>query len=238
MLAVVGAMGIGISKAGFVGVGLGHVLIFAFLFGARDSTGIVLPMLLVGDVGGVITWRGHARWDYIRKMLPPACLGILIGVWLMSRLNAVVYRPLLGWIILGLTVLQLARIAGLIDATRIPHSRAFAWALGTLAGVTTMLANAGGPTFALYALAVGLPKYEFVGTNAWFFFLVNAIKVPFSLSFGLIRAGTLGLNLTLLPAILVGLFVGRWLVQHVPQRLFDTFLVLFCGVAAIRMVIG
>ena len=37
-----------------------------------------------------------------------------------------------------------------------------------------------GPIFAIYCLAVGLPKLEFVGTGAWFFLIVNAFKVPFS----------------------------------------------------------
>ncbi len=75
------------GKGGLAGIGLFHVVIFAFLFGARDSTGIVLPMLLVGDIAAVAGFKQHARWDYIRRMLPPAGLGILIGVVLMRNMN-------------------------------------------------------------------------------------------------------------------------------------------------------
>ena len=53
ILAIVAAAGIGIGKSGLAGMSLVHVLIFAFLFGARESTGVVLPMLLVGDVCAV-----------------------------------------------------------------------------------------------------------------------------------------------------------------------------------------
>src|SRR5579871_1592435 len=100
LLAIAAAFGMGISKAGFAGVGLFHVVAFAFLFGARDSTGVVLPMLLVGDLGAVIAFRRHARWDYLRRMLPPACLGIVTAAALMNRISDAMYKPLIGWIIL------------------------------------------------------------------------------------------------------------------------------------------
>ena len=102
-----------------------------------------------------------------------------------------------------------------------PHARWFAWTIGLLAGVTTMLANAAGPIIALYSLAVGLPKFEFVGTSAWLFLIVNVFKVPFSVELGLIHAETLWLNLVLVPAILAGLAGGRWLTSRIPQQWFD-----------------
>ena len=109
-LAFVAAASMGISKGGLAGLSLLHVTIFAFLFGARDSTGIVLPMLLVGDICAVTALHQHARWDYVRRMLPPACIGIVIGAWLMRYVNDSMFRPITGWIILGLAVLQLTRM--------------------------------------------------------------------------------------------------------------------------------
>src|SRR4051794_13025041 len=63
LLAIVAATGIGVSKAGFPGVGLAHVVIFAFLFGPRSSTGVVLPMLLIGDTLAAVVFRQHAQWS-------------------------------------------------------------------------------------------------------------------------------------------------------------------------------
>ena len=99
LLAVLGAVGIGVAKSGFSGVSLLHVLVFASLFGARDSTGVVLPMLIVGDVLAVRTFRQHARWDYIRRLLPPAALGVVAGALLMRHLDGAQYKPLIGAII-------------------------------------------------------------------------------------------------------------------------------------------
>jgi uncharacterized protein len=236
LLAIVAATGVGISKSGLSGMSLLHVLIFAFLFGARDSTGVVLPMLLFGDVFAVRTFHQHARWHYVRRMLPPACVGVILAAWLMRGLSETVYKPIIGGIILALTVLQLARLYRPEWFGNVPHARWFAWGLGLLAGAATMLANAAGPIFSIYCLAVALPKMELVGTSAWFFLIVNAFKVPFSIALGLIHGQTLLLNVLLSPMIGVGMFVGRWITRSIPQRLFDGLLLAFAAVAALRLI--
>ena len=236
LLAIAGALGMGISKAGFPGMSLIHVVVFAFIFGARTSTGIILPMLLAADVLAVRAFRQHAQWTYIRRMLPATIVGVLLGFVLMGRLDEKLFAPLIGVIVLVLVVLQMARLARPGLFADVPHSRLFAWTMGLLAGVTTMLANAAGPIFVLYALAVGLPKYELVGTGAWFFFLVNLSKVPLSAALGLIGPQTLSLNLVLLPAVFAGIALGRWLTRHVPQRLFDGLLLAFAAIAALRLI--
>jgi uncharacterized protein len=235
-LAVAAAAGIGIGKAGLAGMSLVHVLIFAFLFGARESTGVVLPMLLVGDVCAVRIFHRHARWAYVRRMLPPACLGVVLAAIIMRGLDEAVYKPIIGVTILILTVLQVLRSFRPQWFGRVPHSLWFTWTIGLIAGGATMLANAAGPIFMIYCLAIALPKFELVGTSAWFFFIINAFKVPFSVALGLIHGQTLALNAMLSPVILAGIFIGRWLTAHIPQRLFDTLLLAFAFVAALRLV--
>jgi uncharacterized membrane protein YfcA len=235
LLAGVAAVCVGIGKSGISGMGLLPVVIFAFLFGARTSTGIVLPMLIVGDITAVRTFHRHARWDYIRRMLPPACIGVAISAWWMRSISEAVYKPIIGGIILGLTILQVARMQKPGWFGSVPHTRLFAWTIGLVAGCATMLANAAGPVFTIYCLAVSLPKLEFVGTSAWFFLIVNAFKIPFSIALGLIHGSTLLLNLVLSPLIVAGLLAGRWLMARIPQRTFDLLLLAFAAVAAIRL---
>jgi len=235
LLASIAATCLGISKAGFGGMGLIHVLIFAFLFGARTSTGIVLPMLLVADVCAVSVFHRHARWDYIRRMLPAACLGVVLGAVLMGRVSDAIFKRIIGAIILTLTAMQVARLRKPDWLGDAPHTPLFAWTIGLFTGVTTMLANAAGPIVAIYSIAVGLPKFEIVGTGAWFFMIMNAVKVPFSLRLGLIEGRTLMLNLVLLPCVFTGILAGRWLTGRVSQRLFDGLLLAFAAIAALRL---
>jgi uncharacterized membrane protein YfcA len=235
-LAVAGALGMGISKAGFPGMSLVHVVVFALVFGARNSTGIILPMLIAADVLAVRAFQQHARWVYSWRMLPASLVGIVVGFALMGRLDDKSFAPLIGVIVLVLSVMQAGRMARPDLLADVPHSHAFAWAMGLLAGITTMLANAAGPVVTLYALSVSLPKFELVGTIAWFFFIVNLVKVPFSVWLGLIRTDTLTLNLVLVPVVFVGIAIGRWLTHKVPQRLFDALLLTFAFIAALRLV--
>jgi uncharacterized membrane protein YfcA len=161
---------------------------------------------------------------------------VVIGSLMMNKLADATFKPLIGWIILGLALLQLARAQRPQWFAHIPHATWFAWTMGLAAGITTMMANAAGPIMALYFLAVSLPKLEFVGTSAWFFLVLNFFKIPFSAGLGLIHHDTLMLNAILAPAVLIGLLAGRRIVAHVPQKLFDALLLIFVAAAALRYI--
>ena len=236
-LAIVAAICAGLSKAGFAGMGLVAVIVFADIFGARDSTGVVLPLLIAADVAAVTIYRQHVRWDCIRRTWAAAAVGVVIGALLLSRLNNSSFRPILGAIILALTIAQLARMFRATAPPALAPSRPLALSLGLLAGITTMMANAAGPLVALYFVAVGLPKFEVVGTLAWFFFLINLFKMPFSAGIGVVHLSGLAFDAALVPAVLVGLFGGRWLIHRIPQRGFDILMLLFAGAASIRLIL-
>jgi uncharacterized membrane protein YfcA len=228
------AFGIGITKSGFAGVSLVHVLIFAYVFGAKASTGIVLPMLIAGDTMAMLMFGQHADWRYVRRMFPPALLGVIAAWLLMDVMSESYYRPTIGCIILALAVMQLARKFKEEWFTHIPHSPWFAWGMGILVGITTMLANAAGPVYGLFLIAIGLPKKEFVGTAAWFFLLLNLIKIPFSWNLGLVQKDTLLLNVILLPLIWIGLKLGGRIIHKIGQGWFENLVIVFSILAAIQ----
>ncbi len=98
-----------------------------------------------------------------------------------------------------------------------------------------MLANAAGPLAALYMLAVSLPKYQLIGTSAWFFLVLNSFKIPFSANLGLIDFATLSINVVFAPVVALGMLAGRSLVHRLPQKTFDTTLLVITAAAALRM---
>ena len=236
MLLATAAFGIGITKSGFSGVSLVHVLIFAYVFGAKASTGIVLPMLIAGDTMAMLMFGQHADWRYVRRMFPPALLGVIAAWLLMDVMSESYYRPTIGCIILALAFMQLARKFKEEWFTHIPHSPWFAWVMGILVGITTMLANAAGPVYGLFLIAIGLPKKEFVGTAAWFFLLLNLIKIPFSWNLGLMNSDTLVLNVILIPCILLGLLVGRAIADRIRQADFETIILILATLAGLHMI--
>ena len=219
-----------------------HVVVFALVFGSKASTGILLPMLIVGDVCAIAFFGRRAVWSQIAKLMPFMIAGVVLGWRLMGRLDETLFRWIVGSIILVLAAVQAYRMASRSAAERSQSSPLQTWSLagglGTLAGMTTMLANAAGPVVALYLLVIRLPKWELIGTSAWMFLVTNVIKLPFSYDLGLITSTTLRTGAMLSPMIPMGMLAGRWLVQRISQRWFNIILLAFTAIMAVRLVVG
>jgi uncharacterized membrane protein YfcA len=236
VLAVLAAIGIGMAKAGFGGLGMLAILIMARVLPARESTGAILPMLILADIFAVYTYRRHAKGSLVLRMLPPAAAGIVCGWLLMPHIPTQVFGPLIGWLTLALIALVLLqKFAPRLMNLAVEHP-GIAWPFGWLAGSTTMIANAAGPVMTIYLLACRLPKFEFVGTAAWFFFAINLLKVPFSASLGLINSASLTLNLWLAPAVIGGLVAGRWTLRKINQAVFEWLMIVFSLLGAVRLI--
>jgi uncharacterized membrane protein YfcA len=112
------------------------------------------------------------------------------------------------------------------------HRRVGTGVYGTLAGFTTMVANAGGPVMSMYLLAARFPVQQFLGTAAWFFLVVNVAKTPFSVALGLISPASLVLDLLLAPAVVLGALAGRRIARRIDQALFDRLVLALTVVSA------
>ncbi len=237
-LLALGASLVGISKTGVAGVGSLTVAIFANVLPARESTGVVLPLLVCADVVAVTLYRRHAVWKHLWPLFPWAIFGIVMGYLAMDHINDRQMRRLIGGILIAMVALHLWRqlkFNGVSEEEAVPHRWWFAALTGILAGFTTMIANAAGPVMILYLLSMRLPKMEFLGTGAWYFFLLNLFKLPFSANLGLIHASTLHLNLILAPFAVLGAVVGRMIIPHINQKLFEQLALAFTLLAGLRL---
>jgi uncharacterized protein len=222
------ALMVGFSKTGMPGLGILFVPLFALVLPARVSTGALLPLLMVGDVVAVLWYHRTALWSHLWRLLPWAGAGIVAGFLLLGRVDDRTLRPVLGALIVVMLCLSLWRerpwenpAARTRPQPAIPSAWWFAALLGLLAGTTTMLANAAGPIMLVYLLAMRLPKEEFLGTGAWFYAVVNAVKVPFSASLGLITPGSLLLDAALAAGVLAGAALGILTARKIPERGFS-----------------
>ena len=194
LFAILGASLIGLSKTSVAGLGVFAVAIFAMIIPARESVGVVLPILIAGDIVAVSTYHRHAIWSHLWRLFPWAIVGIVIGYFALSRVDNGQMEKLIGSILVLLVIIQSWRSrsqALVLPAERIPQGIWFVAVVGIVAGFTTMVANAAGPIMILYLLAMRLPKMEFIGTGAWYFFILNLLKVPFSYQLGLINSSSI-----------------------------------------------
>jgi uncharacterized membrane protein YfcA len=217
---------IGLAKTGLSGAGLLVVPVMAHVFGGRPSVGIVLPMLIMADVYAVWYYNRHADWKHIYKLLPWALAGIMVGLITGKLINDNQFKQLIAILVIAGIVLMLWQDLRKKKES-VPSYWWFSAILGLTGGFATMVGNAAGPIMAIYLLSMRLPKNRYIGTGAWFFFILNMTKVPLHVFFWkTIHWQSLSLNLIGLPAILFGAVTGVFLVTLFPEKLYRGFIIL------------
>lgn len=223
---------LGLAKAGIKGIGIIIVVILAFVFGEKASTGILLPMLICADILAVIYYHRHAQWEYILKLLPMMIVGVLVGVWLGNDISEVIFKKLMAIIIIGSVVLMF--ISENRKSTTVPKNKLFSWIMGFLAGFTTMIGNLAGPVANIYFLAMRFPKNEFIGTAAWLFFIINLFKLPFHFFvWKTVSVETLVLNSVMVPVVVVGFFVGASIVKLISNLNYRRFILIVTAIGGV-----
>jgi uncharacterized membrane protein YfcA len=237
LLALFGAMCIGLSKSGLAGTATLNVVLMAQIFGAKPSVGLVLPLLIVADLLGFLINRKGGSWRQIVPMMPPAIAGVIVGWLLLDRIDNAVARVVIGWIILGLLAFNFVLRKRREQFLALTEHRGFAQGMGFLAGTVTMIANAAGPVMTVFLLSQRLEKREHLGVFCRFFLFINLFKLPFSNSVGIITGPSLLTNLVLLPGVFLGLFLGWQILKRIPQDAFENTLALLTAFAAIWLIL-
>jgi hypothetical protein len=236
-LALTAAFFFGMSKSGLAGMGLPGVLFMAGAIPGKAATGVVLPLLISADLVAAAAFRTDVQWDQLRRLAWPIGAGVVAGWWLLRVVPDAGYRPLIGGMVLAMLALQMVRQRfSRLDAA-LPHSPAFAWIAGLLTGIATMVANAAGPIASTYLIILSVPKRQFVHTMAWLFLFVNLFKVPFGVQLGIINPGSLALNAKLVPAVLIGLWAGRQLIERISPLAFNNVVLGLSAVSAVWLLV-
>ncbi|MER5768123.1 sulfite exporter TauE/SafE family protein [Streptomyces sp. NPDC001985] len=220
---------VGFSKTAVSGANTISLAIFAAVLPARESTGVLLPILIAGDLVAVAVYRHHTHWPTLLRLFPAVAAGVVAGTGFLFWADDRAVRVSIGAILLlmaGVTGWRHrpgtgeAPTAGEGDPGRL-KARSY----GVLGGFTTMVANAGGPVMSLYLLSAGFRKLGFLGTSAWFFLIVNTSKVPFSVGLGLIDRRSLLLDAALVLLVLPGAWLGKRCADRIDQLLFDRLVI-------------
>ena len=249
LLMVVAAL-CGIAKTALPGAATIAVALCTMVLPAKESTGAILLMLMTGDLLAVWSYRRDADFRMLRRLVPAVLAGVGVGALFLHLASNDSTRRLIGAVLLLLVAVTLAQRR---SASRAPDdasatreepgapaapaagSRPARLIYGGLAGFTTMVANAGGPVTSMYFLACRYPVKAFLGTTAWFFFLVNLVKLPFSVSAGLVNPATLTLGALAAPVVIVSALAGRRLAGRMDQRVFEPIVIVLTIVSALPL---
>ncbi|GAA1293635.1 sulfite exporter TauE/SafE family protein [Brachybacterium alimentarium] len=266
VLVMIGALVVGLSKTAMPGGGTIAVGVFALALPAKESTAALLLLLMVGDATALWVYRREPDVRTLVRLIPSVLLGIVLGTVFFATVGGDTVRTTIGVILLVLIAVTVwrrraARVkkagpvpsatpagdpsgASPATATPVPApapsgpgvaiSRA---GYGVLGGFTTMVANAGGPVMSMYFYAMRMPVLTFLGTSAWFFAIVNVIKLPFSAGLGLITRDTLVMDLMLVPLVLIGAYCGAKIARRIPQGVFEKLILVLTVVSALALLV-
>ena len=262
LLMVVAAL-CGIAKTALPGAATVAVALCTAVLPAKESTGAILLMLMTGDLLAVWSYRRDADFRMLRRLVPAVLTGVGAGALFLHLASNDSTRRLIGVILLLLVAITLiqrrSRSRRVSDgastaqapsppapapetqeatttlATPTTSGRLARLVYGGLAGFTTMVANAGGPVTSMYFLACRYPVKAFLGTTAWFFFLVNLVKLPFSISAGLVNTTTMSLTAICAPVVIVSALAGRRLAERMDQRVFEPVIVALTIISALPL---
>jgi uncharacterized membrane protein YfcA len=224
----IGAVFAGFSKTAIGGAGALAAAVFALVLPARESTGVLLPLLIFGDFIGVSVYRRSANWPLVGRLMPWVLVGIGLGVAFLAAVrDNHAMRLSIGIMILLVLAAHVA-VGGRFREHFVPSGgrittlqRTAAALAGVGVGFSTMVANAAGSIMTVYLLLSGVAMMEFLGTGAWFFLVVNLLKLPFSVRLGLVHPGSVRLDLMLVPALAAGAGLGVWLIRRIEQQHFE-----------------
>ena len=253
----------GIAKTALPGAATIAVALCAAVMPAKESTGVILLMLMTGDLLAVWSYRRDADFHMLRRLVPAVLTGVGAGALFLHLASNDSTRRLIGVILLLLVAITLTQRrstsrrapdgasaaqapsppaptletqeATTTLATSTTSGRLARLVYGSLAGFTTMVANAGGPVTSMYFLACRYPVKAFLGTTAWFFFLVTLVKLPFSISAGLVNTTTMSLTAICAPVVIVSALAGRRLAEHMDQRVFEPVIVALTIISALPL---
>ncbi|MGI8526490.1 MAG: sulfite exporter TauE/SafE family protein [Pseudolabrys sp.] len=226
---------LGISKGGFIGLGVTAVPLLSLIVPPPQAAAILLPILLVQDAVSVFVYhRDYSLWN-LQVLIPGAAAGAVLATLVAASVSADAVKLAVGLI----AVLFVAsRIAAPWLERHLPKpaiASGLFW--GTVAGFTSTLANAGSPPYQIHMLPQRLPKLTLVGTTSLYFAATNVLKIPSYFALGQLTWSNLSVGLALVPLAVATNFLGVWLVRRVSIEAFYAIaygLIFLIGLVLVR----
>ena len=186
--------------SGLIAVGL----LALFMPEVQDIVVLLLLLNLPAEIMVAAKSRQQVHWRSVAFMCSGMAIGVPVGTWVLN-----VCEPTFLLVILG-GVLALAGGAFLAVPDRtMAVPEALAPPTGVAAGLLGGMFGTGGPPLILFYQLRGVDKVAFRGTLMAIFMCVSIVRLPSYLVAGLITAPRLWSALVMVPALLLGMWLGN-----------------------------
>ncbi len=233
-LAVIAAIAVGLSKGGLAMVGIISVPLMSLVMSPVQAAGLLLPIYVVSDVGGLNAFRRNLDRRVLMLALPGAMAGIAVGWATASIVPVRGVTLIVGVIGLGFALNALVRPTRDSDPRPARSRAATLW--GGLAGYTSFVSHAGAPLWQVYAQPLRLSPLIYAGTTTWFFAIGNWVKlIPYA-ALGQLSTANLATAAVLMPVSLAAVWAGLRLVRIIPPVLFYRLITWGLLVVSLRLI--
>jgi uncharacterized membrane protein YfcA len=207
------------AVSGLTGFGLALISTPLLLFVYEPRTVVVLTAALSIFINLAVvldSWRDAQRRVVI-ALLPPAFVGIVMGVEVLRVVNPLYIRLAVG-VVVVFSALLLLRDIQLPGAETRWGTVVAGWASGTLSTSTGLA----GPPIVLLLASRGLPKRVFRGSSALYFLAMSVAGLVILFYRGLSDSSDLQLMLALIPAAFLGKAIGTAILKRTSEKAFRT----------------
>lgn len=235
MTAIV-AFSIGVAKGGLGGaLGALATPMMALVMPTDKVIGLVLPILMFGDIFAVALYWKVWNTKIVLLLLPGAVLGVTIGTIFITNAPTEALRTALGIIVLLFAIYKIFENR-ILRSLRYKPRNWHGLVAGTVTGFSSSLAHTGGPPAYIYMLLQEVSPLVFNGTAAVFFLILNWIKVPYYMYADLFDSELLKQIVWLLPLVPLGVWTGKWAATKVDKATFDWIIVILLIISALLLI--
>lgn len=216
------------AVAGFGGAAvLLPVLVWAF--GVRDAIPILTVAQLVGNASRVWFNRTQVVLPVVGWFALGAVPLAVAGGAVFATAPAPLLRRLLGLFLLA-TVAYRHTSFGRAARVRL---RGFAL-VGAAFGFLSALLGSVGPLMAPFFLSYGLVKGAYIGTEALATVVMHVVKLGTYGGYALLTAQSVGIGLAIGPVMVAGSYLGKRVLDRVPERVFPVLIELVLVAAGVQ----
>ena len=194
---------------------------------------LVIPNLVMDALQLRRSWPLGDAPRRLAPLLIFTMIGTVIGTRLLVALSPRAVTLLLGGFVLSYVLLELVRLS-----PRVPPSWELKLAapVGLAAGIMGGITNAPGTAIALYFVALGMDKKEFVRSIAFTFLVVKTVQLVTLVWYGLLGWALALASLGLAAVGLAGFGLGLRLQDRLDQRAFNRAVLVFLAVLGLWLV--
>jgi uncharacterized membrane protein YfcA len=222
------------------GIGGGVVMtpLVVLLLPPKLGIGLLGPlMLLISGTGVRQYWK---QWDnrIVWVLLPASLLGVWLGTYLLAVVSPEVVKKTVGALSFLFGVIQFLTIDRPGWRNRLRPSPWQGVGFGFASGITTALAHTGGIVFSFYLLPHSRNKEVFVATTVFLFFTSGWVKIGTYTYYQILTLPILLFSFILIPALLLGAAIGKWLNRRISNQFFMKVICLFIAGIGLRLLAG